>query len=338
MRRGKRSISIRAARTAAVLLASFLMFGTCAASADSPIVFDDYVGETTAAQEAYSEPDYSETDAFEGAQDTGVSGASAETENNDGDDTYISNNGTVFRIPRVKDPSERVFDYRGIFTESQQQALREKIAALEAKKKCDIIILIPDSVPLDIRNGTETSQKYMRQFYIDNHFAEDGAGFLIDLDNRVLWTIGHGKYVTQKFVDFTQVVYEDTLSAAKRGDFYSAARVFLEDFDSFGNVAKAAVPTPFSLILSGFAALLGMLGFNAKHKHTQPSRSTTPPLAVQNYKVISHQENYLGTTVSRRRIVHRDNSGGGGGGFHGGFSSGGFSSGGGSFSGGGGKF
>ena len=129
---------------------------------DSPIVFDDYVGETTAAAEEYSDPGYSENDAFEGAQTedaAGSSGVSAEEENNNGDDTYISNNGTVFRIPRVKDKNERVFDYRGIFTAEQQQALRDRIAALEQKKKSDIIILIPENVPLDVRNGTETSQK-----------------------------------------------------------------------------------------------------------------------------------------------------------------------------------
>ena len=38
-------------------------------------------------------------------------------ENNDGDDTYISNNGTVFQIPRPKDTSARVYDYAGLFTD-----------------------------------------------------------------------------------------------------------------------------------------------------------------------------------------------------------------------------
>ena len=306
---------------------------------DSPIVFDEYVGETTAASEPYSEPEYSENDAFEDespdySQETQTN---TEEENNDGDDTYISNDGTVFRIPRVSDSSERVFDYRGILTEEEQDSLRARIAKLEERKKCDIIILIPENVPIDIRNGTETSQKYIRQFYIDNGFAEDGTGFMIDLDNRVLWTVGHGKYADTKFVSFTEEVYRDTLSAAKRGDFYAAASVYLDDFDAYQNLAKAMIPTPLSLLISAAAAIIGMLIFNAKHNSSQPSRAATPPLKVGNYRVLNHRENYLGTTVSRRRII-RHNDSGGGGGFSGGISSGGFSSGGGSFSGGGGHF
>ncbi len=316
-----------------LLLAAVLAFSWIPACAEDGAVSD----RLNAAEEEYTEPEYSETDAFAGS--SASAGVSAEQENNDGDDVYVSNNGTVFRIPRASDPSERVFDYAGLFTEEQQETLRNRIARLQEQKKCDVIILIPDEVPLDVNNGTETSQKYLRQFYIDNGFQEDGTGFIIDLDNRVLWTVGHGKYVTEDFVKFTNQVYNDCLTAAKRGDFYAAAETYLDDFDAYGNIWKAAVPTPLSLLLGAAASLLGMLGFNSKHKHTQPSRAATPPLEVRGYRSSGHRENYLGTTVSRRRIVHDDHSrGGGGGGFSGGFSSGGFSSGGGSFSGGGGKF
>ena len=324
----------------AALSAVFLAVSVLCAADDSPIVFDDYVLETTQADEAYSEPDYDEEAAFEetSGASSGTAASDEYDENNDGDDTYISNNGTVFRIPRVKDRSERVFDYRGIWTAQQQEELKRRIAKLEEQKKCDIIILVPKNVPYDVRNGTETSQKYIRQFYIDNDFAEDGVGFLIDLDNRVLWTIGHGKYVTEKYVDFTEKVYNDTLSAAKRGDFFAAADVFLDDFSAYGNILAAAVPTPFSLLLGALIAVIGMLITNAKHKSTQPSRAATPALEVRNYRSLKHDEHYLGTTVSRRHIERHSGGGGSGGGFSGGFSSGGFSSGGGSFSGGGGKF
>lgn len=341
-----RRSAVRPMRLITGLMAAFLAAGVImcqpvgsrmAEASESPIVFDDYVGETTAAQSEYTEPEYEEDASFE--DQGGSYGADAEAENNDGDDVYISNNGTVFRIPRAEDPSERVFDYAGLFTEEQHQALRDKIAELEKKKKCTIVLLMPKDVPYDINNGTETSQKYMRQFYIDNGFEKDGVGFIIDLDNRVLWSIGSGKYKTNDFVDFTEEVYNACLGVARKGDFYAAAEVFLDRFDAYGNVARAAIPTPLSLIISAVAAFLGMAFFNAQHARTQPSKATTPALQVRNYRQLNHDEHYLGTTVTRRRLPSESKSGGGGGGgFSGGFSSGGFSSGGGSFSGGGGKF
>ncbi len=328
--------------------ALILMFAAVPALADDPEGSPGVTADIRQAEEAYSDPEYAEEDAFVdedvpsegGIADSGArSGAlSAYEENNDGDDTYISNDGTTFRIPRVADRSLGVFDFRGIYTAEQQRSLKERIDRLAEKKKCDIFILIPRDVPIDVNNGSETSQKYLRQFYIDNNFGEDGAAFIIDLDNRVLWTIGSGKYRSDKFVDFSRKVYNDCLAVARRGDYYAAAETFLDDFDSFGNPAKAAVPTPLSLLIGGIASLLGMLGLNAQHKHTQPSRATTPALSVRNYRSLRHDERYLGTTVTRRHIPRNDSHGGGGGGFSGGFSSGGFSSGGGSFSGGGGKF
>ena len=313
-------------------LAALFAFGGCV-FADGDIVLDDYVteAELQTADEAYEEPEYDEGDGF--------SADAFYEENNDGDDTYISNDGTIFRIPRIADKTERVFDYAGEFTSSQQEALRARIAKLEAKKDCAVIILVSSAIPKDINNGSETTQKYLQQFYIDNNFRKDGAGFIIDLNNRVLWTVGSGKYRTQKFINFSEKVYNDCLNVAKRGDFYAAANTFLDDFDDYGNVLKAAVPTPLSLLVSLAAALLGILGFNIRHRSTQPSRATTPKLRVKGYQSTNHDERYLGTTVTRRHIPRsRDNNGGGGGGFSGGFSSGGFSSGGGSFSGGGGKF
>lgn len=317
---------------AIVLAAVILGLTTCAVSANG-IVFDDYVLDTQTAQEPHEDPSYDENEAFSD-EDAAVD------ENNDGDDTYVSNDGTTFRIPRAGDPSERMFDYAGIFTAEQQAGLRERIAKLEKKKDCDIIVMVTSAVPRDINNGSETTQKYIQQFYIDNHFSTDGTGFIIDLNNRVMWSVGSGKYRTEKFVDFSQKVYNDCLPVARKGDYFAAAQTFLRDFEAYENPLMAAIPTPLSLIISGVAALLGMLGFNVQHGKTQPSKKATPPVTVRDYRVLKHNENYLGTTVTRRHIPrHRDTGdSGGGGGFSGGFSSGGFSSGGGSFSGGGGKF
>ena len=318
MRRGMKSVL-------AAITAASLFFGSASAFAVTAAA-----GQQTAG-EAYVEPEYSEADAFDA--DT------AEAENNDGDDTYISNNGTVFQIPRASDADERLFDYAGIFTEEQQNLLKEKISKLEKSKKCTVIILTSNDVPYDVNDGSETTSKYIRQFYIDNGYETNGAGFIIDLNNHVLWSIGSGKFNTDDFVDFSETVYNDCLSAARKGDYYAAAETFCSDFEKYKNVLYAAKPTVLSVIISAVAALIAMLLLLLLHGGTKPSKANTPKVEVKAFKEKVHDEKYLGTTVTRRHIPkHDDSDSGGGGGFSGGHSSGGFSSGGGSFSGGGGKF
>ena len=274
--------------------------------------------------------------AFDSVDDGEVS-RSAYEENNDGDDVYVSNTGVRFRIPRITNRAERVFDYAGILSENVKSSLREKIAEQQERLKCDVVILTSSDVPEDADYGSETSQKYCRQFLIDNPFREDAFCFLIDLNNRVMWTAGGGRFAKQKYVKLSQIVYDACLPYAKEADYDSVAGVFIDKLSRVDNPLAAAVPTPMSLLISAGISFIGILLFVYNHRSSQPSVRNTPEIRVNQYKRKNHAEHYLGTVMTRHRIS-KGSGGGGGGGFSGGISSGGFSSGGGSFSGGGGKF
>ena len=258
----------------------------------------------------------------------------AYAENNDGDDVYISNNGTRFRIPRVRDPGERIFDYASILSDGGKEEMRAKIAALQERLDADVIILTSEEVPEDAYYGSETSGKYCRQFYIDNRFREDAFCFLIDLNNRVMWTAGHGRFAEAKYSELADKIYDACLPPAKQGDYNAVADTFLDYIDRVENPVRAIKPTPVSLIVSSVLSLLGIFGLVLNHRGTQPSAGNTPAIKVNRFTRKNHHEHYLGTTVTRIHIPKST----GGKGRGGGFSSGGFSSGGGHFSGGGGKF
>ena len=352
------------------LLVFFLPVSVCA---DDEIVFDDYVtegGTSASVEEAMEEdpsasfPEAAETaggteetetiipeddTAAETAEEMPAQGpdtvyikdpAEADAENTDGDDTYVSNSGEVFQIPRVDDPEERVFDYAGLFSSGEEKALRGRISEMQKKKKADIVILTSETVPEDYYYGTETTMKYAEQFLMDNGFKEDALIFIIDMNNRVLWTAGHGKYAAEKYVKYEEKVYDAAMYCAKNGDYYGAANSFLDETHKLGNRLYAAKPTFLSLLFSVVLTLMSILGLEAKHSGAQPSKAHTPAVKTNQYKTISHKEQYLGTRRSVRHIPRSTSSGGGGdGGFSGGsHSGGGFSGGGGGFSGGGGKF
>ncbi len=290
------------------------------------IVFDDYVGGMTGT-----------------VVDDTVSGQTTQddayAENNDGDDTYISNDGTVFQIPRVSDKEARIFDYAGLFTADETASLAESIRKVEDSKNADIVILTSDDVPRDAYYSTDTSMRYARQFLVDNGFKEDSFICIIDMNNRVFWTAGYGTYGTEKYTGWGQKVYDLVKDDLSEKRYAPAAKTYIGQVDRLDNPLLAAIPTPFSILISGVMTVLGLLGFNMHHSLTQPSKANTPPVKVVTYKSRKHDEHYLGTTVHRRHIPRSNGGGGFSGGGGGGFSGGGFSSGsGGSHSGGGGHF
>ena len=242
-------------------------------------------------------------------------------------------------MPYVEDNSQRVYDYADLLTTSEEKSLSDYIAELEGKKKCEIIILTSTDIPLDISYGNETSMKYAEQFYMDNAVTDDGLIFLLDMNNRMIWTAGSGKYKAEKYVDFEEKVYNDVLDGMRNQRYYDVCNTFLKDVYKLDNIAYAMMPTPFSLIISAVLSLITLVSLLAKHSSSQPVNNAKIAVKTLNFRQTGHNAIFLGKHTSQRRIVKEHHSSGGGGGFSGGtHSGGGFSGGGGGFSGGGGHF
>ena len=327
-----------------VLIVSLSVFTV---AGDDNIVFDDYVsnsqhsagGTDSADDHADETADNEGTDTSGGYAGSGTSSAKSEyEENNDGDDTYISNNGTVFRIPRPADKTARVYDYAGLFTDAQKEALTKKIRSIEESKKADIVILTSRDVPKDAYDSMETTMRYARQFLVDNGFAENSFVCLLDMNNRMIWTAGSGKYKAEKYVDFEEKVYNDVLDGMRNQRYYDVCNTFLKDVYKLDNVAYAMMPTPFSLIISAVLSLITLVSLLAKHSSSQPVNNAKIAVKTLNFRQTGHNAIFLGKHTSQRRIVKEHHSSGGGGFSGGTHSGGGFSGGGGGFSGGGGHF
>ena len=289
----------------------------------------DLAGADTGSTDTESQTDGTETQETTAVEPTGPHGSGP----------YTTNNGTVIYMPYVEDNSQRVYDYADLLTTSEEKSLSDYIAELEGKKKCEIIILTSSDIPLDISYGNETSMKYAEQFYMDNSITDDGLIFLLDMNNRMIWTAGSGKYKAEKYVDFEEKVYNDVLDGMRNQRYYDVCNTFLKDVYKLDNVAYALMPTPFSLIISAVLSLITLVSLLAKHSSSQPVNNAKIAVKTLNFRQTGHNAIFLGKHTSQRRIVKEHHSSGGGGGFSGGtHSGGGFSGGGGGFSGGGGHF
>ena len=251
-----------------VLMISLSVFTV---AGDDNIVFDDYVSNSQNSASGTDSEDDNADDADGSAENegsdtsagyTGSGNSSAKSEyeeNNDGDDTYISNNGTVFKIPRPEDKTARVYDYAGLFTDAQKEALTEKIRSIEESKKADIVILTSKDVPKDAYDSMETTMRYARQFLVDNGFKENSFVCLLDMNNRVFWVCGYGEYGDVKYSDFGQDTANKAQNSLVDGDYYKSMMIYLDEVNRLGNMMMAAIPTPLSLLISAVLAVIGTI-------------------------------------------------------------------------------
>ena len=262
-----------------------------------------------------------------------------------GSGPWTNNNGITFYMPYVEDTSERLFDYGDLLTADEEAQVRARIAELQEKKKAVVIILTSNDIPRDAYYGNETTMKYAEQFFMDltgysNTKDVDGFIFTLDMNNRLIYTAGAGRYKTEKYVDFAEEIYNDALNGMRSGNYAEVCNVMLDDYYKLDNIAYAAIPTMMSLIVSLVLSLLTLVILLAKHNKSQPVKNARIAVRTMNYHNLAHQMIFLGKHTTQRRIEKSSSSGGGGGGgFSGGsHSGGGFSGGGGGFSGGGGHF
>ncbi len=254
--------------------------------------------------------------------------------------SYTTNSGDTVVVQQVEDPNVHIYDYADLLSAGEEEDLRAYIERAEAAKNCDVVIVTEPSgyIPWDAYSGTDTSELFAEQFYMDNGFSDDGVIFLIDMNNRVLWTAGHGSFYTTEYADYFQnTVYEDTVSYAADGDYYGACRVFAEDIYKVNNIRAALMPTIFSVIIGLAAALIAVFAaVRSQAMHTPAPAQAA--IRTKRYRNVRHNVVLINKHTTQRHI---DSGGGSGGGGHGGghmSSGGGFSGGGGGFSGGGGKF
>lgn len=251
--------------------------------------------------------------------------------------TYTTNSGNQVTIPKVSSDGSRIYDYASLFSENEEQTLAGEKEEAERAQKAQIIILTSSEIPQDADGGTETTRKYAEQFYIDNHFSNDAVILTIDMNNRVLWVTGHGKYAGDRFVSFTKKIYDDIGGEASDGNYDEAAESFISIMHGYRNVTAAIGSTGVSLVVSGIVTIVVIVILFSIQGTAAPSERNAPQIPTKDYRVTAHDVMYTGTHRSVRHIP-RNNSGSGGD-FTGGTSSGGgFSGGGGNFSGGGGHF
>ncbi|MDO4479360.1 MAG: TPM domain-containing protein [Lachnospiraceae bacterium] len=258
----------------------------------------------------------------------------ADTEEKDPGVYTKAPNGYSYTAPQVPDNTLGVYDFADLLSDKEESSLRTHLKKVEQDRDMTLMILTSKNVPYDPDYGTLVTRAYAEDFFEANMegLNYDALIFIIDMRNRVLYTVGYGRFSDLKYMEFHEDVYNAVLSPAKNGDYYKACEIFLNKANRLDNPLMAAIPTLLSILISLGISGIVMLVLLIKHSSSAPKNKDKVPVPMMDVRETHHDQRFIGKNVTRRKI---ETSSGGGGGFSGG---GGSSGGGHSTSGGGGHF
>ena len=235
--------------------------------------------------------------------------------------------GQTAVVPVVSDRSQRVFDYARLFSDTEKAEITSRIASAEAKKKCEIMVLTSEDVPVNTGgSGKSYSRLYAEEFMKQNAEKEDAFILEIDMKNRKDVSVGHGKYGQSKYNDEMQKIADSLTNHRKNRQYADAAYAYIQKVDDLDSLLKKLIPTLPSLLISAVLAGITLLILVIIHNSSRAKVEKNLRSDEIEYEQTGHEENYLGTRTEVRHIERSSSSDGD--------SGGGFSGGGGDFSGG----
>ncbi|MFR7375537.1 MAG: TPM domain-containing protein [Oliverpabstia sp.] len=108
-----------------------------------------------------------------------------------------------------------VDDQAGLFSQEEEQELTDRIVELTTDWNMDLVVVTTEDAE------GKTSEEYADDYYDYNGYAEDGALYLIDLDNGSVWISTAGKmirYLTDERIDAVIDAGYDNLKAKNYAD------------------------------------------------------------------------------------------------------------------------
>lgn len=234
-----------------------------------------------------------------------------------------------------------IFDGADLLTDSEEQALKEKLSKYAEKYEADIAIVTTADA------GGQTAQAYADAYAekLGQSMTADeypGILFLIDMDNREIYIATQGKAIgwyDEKRID---KILDNCYDHIIEGEYKATCGAFLKGIrDYMGREAgRSARMDIFGVLIRLVIALVVGAAATFAMVHKRGGRVTTSAATYFN-AAQSHlngkEDHFINRTVTRRHIPKPQNNGG-----HGGGSSGGggvhMSSGGGAHGGGGRKF
>ncbi|HLR34579.1 MAG TPA: TPM domain-containing protein [Tissierellales bacterium] len=225
---------------------------------------------------------------------------------------------------------QRIYDFANLLTEEEIEELENLSNKYSTKRETDFIILTTNDT------NDKDVVKYMQDFYDEKALGYDKphgntAILTIDMENREVYLSGF--YLAKEYLDDSRLdlIREKITPSLSDGDYYKAFKYFIKTSYKYMGIRPKVNPNNIlfnlwfqiitSLTLAGI--VVGTMAYNSGGKITT-SDGTYRNLDTS--KVLARRDNYIRTSVTKRRKPSKNtSSGSSGGGGGGGVTSGGHS-------------
>lgn len=222
--------------------------------------------------------------------------------------------GDVYEQPRLVDQAD-------LLSDSEEQALLNKLNQISAKQGMDVVIVT-------VQDHTGSMQDFCDDFFTDHNYAWDGVIFMLSMEERD-WHISTFGYGITAITDYGyNKLFEYVKEDLSANNYYSAFNTWADTTDEFITEAKngTAYDTnhkadegekPFALVRNLIISLLAGLGIGGIRASSLKGQLKTVHQQVGAAQYT--KENSLNVTVDREIYLYRNvtrtekpqNSGGG---------------------------
>lgn len=125
----------------------------------------------------------------------------------------------VLAVPALA-ATDHVIDDADLLTPSQEQQLEEKLAAVSENLGMDIVVATTNNT------GYKSTGAYADDLYDYSGYGDDGALYLIDMDNRQMWISTAGKAIDSLSDSDIDDMLDEMFSYVSSEDYFGSAMCF----------------------------------------------------------------------------------------------------------------
>jgi len=215
-----------------------------------------------------------------------------------------------------------VYDDADLLTDSQEQALADRISSYTAKYSCDIAIVTTSDA------GGKTSQAYADAYAekLGMSMIKEGYPgilFLIDMDNRQIYISTSGQAIGYYSDSRVNTVLDDCYGPVSGQDYYGSCRAFLNGVHSYMGISpsKSGRMGLFGILVRlavslAAGALITLL--MVKRAGGRVTTTGATYLDASASRITGQTDRFINKTVTQRVIPRNTGGDGGGGGMGGG--------------------
>ncbi|MFD1425574.1 uncharacterized protein JOD24_000244 [Kroppenstedtia sanguinis] len=218
------------------------------------------------------------------------------------------------------DGKPKIYDYAGLLTDKEKKELETLATQYGTERKTDLIILTTDDT-----QGKDI-EKYMQDFYDEKALGYDrphGNCAILTInvqnpENRELYLAGF--YEAEKYLDNSRLdrIRDQITPDLKKDQYYDAFHTFIETSHRYMGIRPGVDPD--SIWFNGWFQLLaacvvggiivGVMAYNSGGRVTINERTYQD---TGRSRVLQQRDQYLRTSVTKRRKPTNNKSHGGGG-------------------------